>query len=77
MLIRAALGYIRAVEDMLSGDLCRHSAPRIEVDQRARDTRLGLERIERLLVQRSKPTTPAEAKPASFRLWHIGRKDAA
>ena len=36
---------------MLSGDMCKTSAPRVEVDQRARDTRLGLERIERLLVQ--------------------------
>jgi hypothetical protein len=46
------------------------------VDQRARDTRLGLERIERLLVQRAKPVSPA-AKPPSLRLWHMRRQDAA
>jgi hypothetical protein len=51
--------------------------PRIEVDQRARDTRLGLERIERLLVQRAKPITPANARLPSLRLWHMRRQDAA
>jgi hypothetical protein len=60
---------------MLSGDLCKMSAPRVEVDQRARDTRLGLERIERLLVQRAAPMIAARAKPS--RLWHMRRKAAA
>jgi hypothetical protein len=36
---------------MLSGDLCKRSTPRVELDQRARDTRLGLEQIERLVVR--------------------------
>jgi hypothetical protein len=40
---------------MLSGDQCKRSTPRVELDQRARDTRLGLERIERLLVRRTGP----------------------
>ncbi len=35
---------------MLSGDLCKTSTPQVELDQRARDTRLGLEQIERLVV---------------------------
>ena len=59
---------------MISGDLCKMSAPRAEVDQRARDTRLGLERIERLLVQRGGPMIAGRAKPS--RLWHIRRKAA-
>jgi hypothetical protein len=62
---------------MLSGDLCKRSTPRVELDQRARDTRLGLERIERLLVQRTGPMLPAEANPSSPRGWHIRRKTAA
>ena len=36
---------------MLSGHLCERSTPRVELDQRARDTRLGLERIERLVLR--------------------------
>ena len=60
---------------MLSGHLCVRSKPRVELDQRARDTRLGLERIERLLVQRAGPMIAARAKPS--RLWHIRRKAAA
>jgi len=36
---------------MLSGDQCKRSTPRVELDQRARDTRLGLEQIERLIVR--------------------------
>jgi hypothetical protein len=38
---------------MPSGDLCKRSTPRVELDQRARDACLGLERIERLLAQRA------------------------
>jgi hypothetical protein len=37
---------------MSGGDLCKSSAPRVEVDQQVGDARLGLERIERLLAQR-------------------------
>ena len=65
----------RRGKSMLSGDLCKRSTPRVEVDQRARDTRLGLERIERLLVQRAGPMMAAGAKPSRF--WHIRRKAAA
>jgi len=50
---------------MLSGDLRKMSAPRVEVDQRARDTRLGLERIERLLVQRAGPMIAARCETFS------------
>ena len=35
---------------MLKVDLWNKSVPRVELDQRARDARLQLERIERLLV---------------------------
>jgi len=62
---------------MLSGELCKKSAPRIELDQRARDSRLGLERIERLLMPRARAMIPAHAKASSSRLWHIRRKAAA
>jgi hypothetical protein len=62
---------------MLSGELCKKSAPRIELDQRARESRLGLERIERLLVRRARAMIPAQAKPSAARLWHIRRKAAA
>jgi len=34
---------------MLSGDLYERSMPRVELDQRARDARLGLERAAALL----------------------------
>jgi hypothetical protein len=61
---------------MLSGDLCKRSTSRVELDHRARDTRLGLERIERLVV-RAGPMPPAQAKPSSIRRWHIPRKTAA
>jgi hypothetical protein len=36
---------------MPGGDLCKRNAPRVELDQRARDTRLALEQIERLIVR--------------------------
>ena len=38
---------------MLRAILCNKSASRVEIDQRARDARLRLERIERLLVLRA------------------------
>jgi len=47
---------------MLSGDLCKRSARRVELDQRARDARLGLERIERLLMPRAGAMISAQAK---------------
>ena len=41
---------------MLKVDLWNNSVPRVELDQRARDARLQLERIERLLVPRGAVT---------------------
>jgi hypothetical protein len=41
---------------MLKETLWSQSVPRIELDQRARDARLRLERIERLLVPRASVT---------------------
>jgi len=38
---------------MLKAILCNRSASRVEIDQRARDARLRLEQIERLLVSRA------------------------
>jgi len=52
---------------MLSGDLCKRGTPRVELDQRAREIRLGLERVERLLVQRAGLMLPARGKPC-----HLG-----
>ena len=43
---------------MLKVDLWNKSVPRVEFDQRARDARLRLERIERLLVPRAAVTAP-------------------
>jgi len=37
---------------MLAADLCEMSVSRAEHDQHARDIRLGLERVEQLLVRR-------------------------
>jgi hypothetical protein len=62
---------------MLSGDLYKRSTPRVELDQRAREIRLGLERVERLLVQRAGPMLPAREKPLSSRGWHMRRQTAA
>jgi hypothetical protein len=52
---------------MLSGDLCKRSTPRVELDQRARDTRFGLEQIERLIVRAPDRCCLAQAKPSSTR----------
>jgi len=41
---------------MLKAILCNKSASRVEIDQRARDARLRLEQIERLLVSRAAVT---------------------
>jgi hypothetical protein len=41
---------------MLKAVLCNRSASRVEIDQRARDARLQLEQIERLLVSRAAVT---------------------
>jgi hypothetical protein len=62
---------------MLSGDLYKRSMPRVELDQRARDARLGLERIERLLGRRAGPVMPDQAKASSSWLRHTRRKAAA
>jgi len=70
-------GVYRCGATMLSGDSCKRSTPRVELDQRARDTRLGLEQIERLILRASDRYDLAQAKPSSFRRWHIPRKTAA
>jgi hypothetical protein len=44
---------------MLKAILCNRSASRVEIDQRARDARLRLEQIERLLVLRAAVTGPS------------------
>jgi len=62
---------------MLGGDLCKRSTPRVELDHRARDTRLGLERIERLVVRAPDRCYLAQVKPSSIRPWHIPRKTIA
>jgi hypothetical protein len=41
---------------MLKANLWSKSAPRVELDRRARETRLRLEQIERLLVPRAAMT---------------------
>ena len=41
---------------MLKAILCNKSVSRVEIDQRARDARLQLERIERLLAPRAAAT---------------------
>ena len=41
---------------MLKAILCNKSVARVEIDQRARDARLRLEQIERLLVSRAAVT---------------------
>jgi len=41
---------------MLKAMLCNKSASRVEIDQRARDARLRLEQIERLVVLRAAVT---------------------
>jgi hypothetical protein len=41
---------------MLRAKLCNESVPRIELDERAREARLGLERIERQLLPRAAVT---------------------
>ena len=41
---------------MLKANLCSNSVPRVELDQRARDARLRLEQLERLLMPRTAAT---------------------
>ena len=54
---RLRVGGVRAMEGaMLIAILCNKSASRVEIDQRARDARLRLEQIERLLVPRAAAT---------------------
>lgn len=53
----AAVGGARAVEGaMPRANLWNNSAPRVELDQRARDARLRLEQIERRLAPRAAVT---------------------
>ena len=40
----------------MRANLWNKSVPRVELDQRARDARLGLERLERLLMPRTAAT---------------------
>jgi hypothetical protein len=52
---------------MLRANLWNRSVSRVELDQRARDTRLRLERIERLLALRAAVTDfLAQARPLAF-----------
>jgi hypothetical protein len=56
---------------MLSGDPRKWSTPqkehaRVELDQRAHDARLGLERIERRFAQRAGPMMPAQTESLIF-----------
>jgi hypothetical protein len=62
---------------MLGGDLCKRNTPRVELDQRARDTRLALEQIERLIVRAPDRRYLAQAKPSSIRRLYMPRKSAA
>ena len=62
---------------MLSGYLCKRSTPRVELDHRARVTRLGLEHIERLIVRAPDQCYLAQVKPSSMRRLHMPRKTAA
>ena len=43
-----------------------NGAPRVEINQRARDTRLRLERIKRLLAPRAAVTDPGSGGPFVF-----------
>lgn len=47
---------------MLRTNLWNKSVPRVELDQRARDARLRLEQIERLLVSRTAVTASSRSR---------------
>ena len=49
---RFRLGAFSRVESVMLKNFPIRSAPRVELDQRAREARLRLERVERLLVPR-------------------------
>ena len=53
---------------MLRPDLSWWSAARVEIDQRARETRLRLEHLERLLISRVVPPQVVAA-PARLSAW--------
>jgi hypothetical protein len=56
-LLPGALGSVRAMEGaMPRTNLWSQSVPRVELDQRSREARLRLERIERLFVPRAAVT---------------------
>jgi hypothetical protein len=57
---------------MLEAILCDKSVSRVETDQRARDTRLRLEQIERLLVSRA-AVTASRLKRILY-LFSFGRR---
>jgi len=60
---------------MLGGDLCKRSTPQVELDQRARDTRLALERIERLIVRAPDRCLPGSGKTFIDAALAYGAKD--
>ena len=62
-----ALGSVRVMEGaMPRTNLWSQSVPRVELDQRSREARLRLERIERLFVPRAcSDAFPAPAAPWS------------
>ena len=51
---------------MLKAILCNRSVSRVEIDQRARDARLRLEQIERLLVSRAPVTASSLSRVLCF-----------
>jgi len=75
VLLRVELGVFELWSD--HGDLCKGARRGVELDQRVRDSRLGLEQVERLIVRAPDRYDLAQAKSSSFRRWHIPRKTAA
>ena len=57
---------------MVKATLCNTSVSRVEIDQRARDTRLRLEQIERLLVSRAAVTASRHRRV--LYLFSFGRR---
>ena len=62
---------------MLKVAVWNKSVPRVELDQRVRDARLQLERMEQLLVPRAAAPRPmVQADSLSLRLWRAGQRVA-
>src|SRR5215467_1770514 len=68
-------GVLNGGTTMLGGDLCKRSTPQVELDQRARDTRLALERIERLIVRAPDRCLPGSGKTFIDAALAYGAKD--